>query len=262
MVNQKRDFEPALLHELKHFNHCTQKEKNPNHFCTQSELAKNLSMSLRDVGRTLHEMTAKRMLKHDKAKNKGKLKDRFIPTNERLYESAQMLKDTEKSIEQSFRHVRKCALQMRNRPAIHSIKMLPALILKDQDPSFVKEDGSGFIMNRKEIEKIRKKVETGRFDHQGLFYLDEFCQRINNIFSYIDSLTYATYDDSIEANELTERVIKNLRINTVNEITEILEAIFKPYSKKLASAVMELIRSKIPTYFMLTQFQQMARVKI
>jgi len=61
---------------------------------------------------------------------------------------------------------------------------------------------------------------------------------------------------------MTDKVIKNLRINTVNEITQVLEYMFKPYSKKVAKAVKELIRSKIPIYFLLTQFQQMSRVKI
>lgn len=248
MVNQKRNFEVALLEELKHFYHCTQKEKNPNHYCTQSELAKNLSMSLRDVGRTLHDLTAKGLVKHDKSKQKGRLRDRFIPTNERFYESAQMIKDTENVIKSHLVNMRKLAVKMRDKPAIHSIKFLPEI------------EDMRFLTHPKVIDKVRNT--TGKFDKIGLSYLDQFCFTVNNMFSYIDSMTYATYDDSIEANELTDKVIKNLRINTVNEMTQVLEYIFKPYSKNVAKAVLELIRMKIPTYFMLTQFQQMSRVKI
>ena len=247
MVNQKRNFEVALLEELKHFYHCTQKEKNPNHYCTQSELAKNLSMSLRDVGRTLHDLTAKGLVKHDKSKQKGRLRDRFIPTNERFYESAQMIKDTENVIKSHLEKMRKLAVKMRDKPAVKSAKLLP----------YIKDDGKT-ILNQKTIQKFRGS--TGKFDKIGLYYLDDFCFTVNNIFSYIDSMQYATYDDSIEANEKTEIVIKNLRIKTVNEFNEILEYMMKPYSKKVAKAVLEMIKLKIPMYFMLTQYQQMSKV--
>ena len=246
MVNQKRDFEPALLEELKHFYRCTQKDKNPNHFCTQSELAKNLKMSLRDVGRTLHDMTSHGLVKHDKVKQNGRLKDRFIPTNERLYESAQMIKDTENVIKSHLVNMRKLAVKMRDKPAIHSIKFLPEI------------EDMRFLTHPKVIDKVRNT--TGKFDKIGLSYLDDFCFMVNNIFSYIDSMQYATYDDSIEANEKTEIVIKNLRIKTVTEFNEILEYMMKPYSKKVAKAVLEMIKLKIPMIFMLTQYQQMSKV--
>jgi len=244
-MNQKRDFEPVLLEELKYFYRCTQKAKNPNHFCSQSELAKNLQMSLRDVGRTLHEMTAKGLVTHDKSKQNGRLRDRFIPTNERLYESKQMIKDTEIIIQSQLDQMRRLAVKMRDRPAIKSINMLPVL----DDPN-----------NPKQVSKARSY--QGNIDKIGHNHLDQFCSIVNNIFSYIDSMTYATYDDSIEANEKTDKIIKHLRIKTVNEITGVLEYIFKAQSARKSHALMEMIRSKIPTYFMLTQFQTMAKAKI
>ena len=248
MVNQKRNFEVALLEELKHFYRCTQKEKNPNHFCTSSELAKNLGMSHRDVGPTLRDLVAKGLVTKDMAKQKGRLHCRFIPTNERFYESAQMIKETENVIESHLVNVRKLAVKMRDKPAIHSIKFLPEI------------EDMRFLTHPKVIDKVRNT--TGKFDKIGLSYLDDFCFMVNNIFSYIDSMQYATYDDSIEANEKTEIVIKNLRIKTVTEFNEILEYMMKPYSKKVAKAVLEMIRLKIPMYFMLTQYQQMSKVMI
>ena len=205
-------------------------------------------MSLRDVGKTLHEMTGKGMLTHDKSKQKGRMKDRFIPTNERFYESAQMLKDTENVIESHLVKIRELAVKMRDRPAIHSIKFLPEI------------EDMRFLTHPKVIDKVRNT--TGKFDKIGLSYLDDFCFMVNNIFSYIDSMQYATYDDSIEANEKTDIIIKNLRTKTINEFTEILEYLFKPYSKNVAKAVLEMIRLKIPMIFMLTQYQRMAKVMI
>lgn len=245
MVNRTRDFRPALLEELKHFNRCTKKLKNPDHFCTQKELANNLQMSLRDVGKTLHAMTAEGLLKHDKSKQNGRLQDRFIPTNDRLYESKEMLLDTEKIIESKMEIIRKIAVKMRDRPAIKAINMLPVL----DDPT-----------NRQEVAKARSY--TGKIDKIGQNHLDQFADNVNLVFSYLDSMTYATYDDSIEANDMTDKVIKNLKINFCNELTEILEYIFKPHSARLSHAIMGTIQMKIPTYFMLTQFQKMSRIKI
>ena len=245
MPNRTRDFRPALLEELKHFNHCTKKSKDPSHFCNQKELANNLNMSLRDVGKTLHSMTTEGLLKHDKSKQNGRLQDRFIPTNDRLYESKEMILDTEDIINGKIEIIRKIAVKMRDRPAIKSINMLPVL----KDPN-----------NPQEVSKARSY--TGKLDKIGQNHLDQFCENVNLIFSYLDSLTYATYDDSIEANDMTDKVIKNLKINFCNELTDILEYIFKPHSARLSHAIMGTIQMKIPTYFMLTQFQRMSRVKI
>ena len=45
MVRPKRDFENDLLNELKFRAHC--KNKSPNHFCDQKDLAKNLKIWMR-----------------------------------------------------------------------------------------------------------------------------------------------------------------------------------------------------------------------
>lgn len=245
MVNQKRDFKPALLEELKHFYRCTRKEKNPNHFCNQKELANNLQMSLRDVGRNLKEMTAEGLLKHDKIKQNGRLQDRFIPTNDRLYESGQMISDTLNFTESHLDRIRELAVKMRDRPAISGINMLPVL----DDPT-----------NHQEVSEARSY--TGKIDKIGQNYLDQFCETANLIFHHLDALSYATYDDSIEANEQTEIVIRNMRIKFCDELTQILEYMFKPHSARLSHAIMEQIRMKIPTYFMLAQYQKMAKQKI
>ena len=248
-MRPKRDFRPALLEELKHFNRCTKKSKNPSHFCTQKELANNLQMSLRDVGKALHSMTTEGLLNHDKSKQNGRLQDTFIPTNDRLYESKEMLLDTEKIIESKVAHIRELAVKMRDRPAIKSIKnMLPVL------------DDRKVVYNTRFISKARSY--TGKIDKIGQNHLDQFCQDVNLIFSYLDSMGYATCDDSIEANDMTDKVIKNLRINFCNELTEILEYTFKPHSARLSHAIMEQIRMKIPTYFLIGQYQKMSRVKI
>jgi len=244
MVNRVRDFRAPLLEELKYFYRCTQKEKNPNHFCTQSELSKNLNMSLRDVGKTLHQLTAEGLLKHDKSKQKGRLQDRFIPTNERLYESKEMIEDMERNIQGHLTKMRGLAVKMRDRPAIKDVKTIPVL----PDP------------NVKGISQA--KSLTGKIDKIGQNHLDEFCDIVNSILAYIDSMNYATYDGSLEADELTDKVIKNLRKNTMNEINEVIQYTLNPHPARLSQVLLDTIRMKIPTFFTLAQLQKMSKIRI
>mgnify|MGYP001474323580 CR=1 FL=1 len=128
MVNRTRDFRAPIYEELKHFLRCTRKEKNPNHYCTQSELAKNLKMSLRDVGKTLHELVSDGLVIHDKTKQNGRLQDRFIPTSERLHESTEMIREMENNIKSQLETMRELAVKMRDRPAIKEVKSMPVLL--------------------------------------------------------------------------------------------------------------------------------------
>jgi predicted transcriptional regulator len=245
MVNRVRDFRAPLLEELKYFYRCTQKEKNPNHFCTQSELSKNLNMSLRDVGKTLHQLTTEGLLKHDKSKQKGRLQDRFIPTNERLYESKEMIEDMERNIQDQLTTMRELAVKMRDRPAIKEVKSLPVLPHPDR-PDQISEAHS----------------LTGKIDKIGQNHLDEFCDIVNKILSYIDSMNYATYDGSLEADELTDKVIKNLRKNTMTEINQVIQYSLNPHSARQSQLLLDMIRQRIPTFFTLAQMQKMSKIRI
>ena len=245
MVNRTRDFRAPILEELKHFYRCTKKDKNPNHFCTQKELQKNLHMSARDVSKTLSNLVAEGLVTHDKAKQNGRFERRFLPTNERLYESKQMFDDMEKSIQSQLTTMRELAVKMRDRPAIKEVKSMPVL------PTLRKTD---------EITKVHSL--TGKIDKIGQNHLDEFCDIVNKILSYIDSMNYATYDGSLEADELTDRAIKNLRRNTMTEINQVIQYSLNPHSTRQSQLLLDMIRMKIPTFFTLAQMQKMSKIKI
>ena len=51
MVNQRDDlyFENKLLDEIRTFAHCSQKSKDPNHFCSHREFKDNLHMKSENV---------------------------------------------------------------------------------------------------------------------------------------------------------------------------------------------------------------------
>ena len=245
MINHTRDFRAPIYEELKHFLRCTRKEKNPNHYCTQSELAKNLKMSLRDVGKTLHQLVSDGLVIHDKVKQNGRLQDRFIPSTERLHESAEMIRDMENNIKSQLEIMRELAVKMRARPAIKEVKSMP--VLTD---------------SRRENELSQAHSLTGKIDKIGQNHLDQFCDIVNRILSYIDSMNYATYDGSLESDELTDKVIKNLRKNTITEINEVIQYSLKPHSARQSQLLLDTIRMKIPTFFTLAQLQKMSKIKI
>ena len=244
MVRPTRDFRVPIYEELKHFYRCTQKEKNPNHYCTQSELTKNLKMSKRDVVWAIHELVSDGLVIHDKIKVNGRLRDRFIPSTERLHESKEMIQEMERNIQGHLATMRELAVKMRDRPAIKSVKMIPVL----PDP------------NEKGISQA--KSLTGKIDKIGQNHLDQFCDIVNSILSYIDSMNYATYDGSLEADELTDKVIKNLRKNTMTEINEVIQYALNPHPARLSQVLLDTIRMKIPTFFTLAQLQKMSKIKI
>ncbi len=245
MVNRTRDFRAPIYEELKHFLRCTRKEKNPNHYCTQSELAKNLKMSLRDVGKTLHELVSDGLVIHDKTKQNGRLQDRFIPTSERLHESTEMIREMENNIKSQLETMRELAVKMRDRPAIKEVKSMP--VLTD---------------SRKENKLSQSHSLTGKIDKIGQNHLDQFCEIVNRILSYIDSMNYATYDGSLDADELTDKVINNLRKSTMTEINQVIQYALNPHSARTSQLLLDTIRMKIPTFFTLAQFQKLSKIKI
>ena len=155
-----------------------------------------------------------------------------------------MIQEMERNIQGHLATMRELAVKMRDRPAIKSVKMIPVL----PDP------------NEKGISQA--KSLTGKIDKIGQNHLDQFCDIVNSILSYIDSMNYATYDGSLEADELTDKVIKNLRKNTMTEINEVIQYSLNPHPARLSQVLLDTIRMKIPTFFTLAQLQKMSKIRI
>lgn len=251
MVNQTRNHQADLLHEIKYFPHCKFKAKDPNHFCDQKELSKNLGMSLRDVGHNLHELVKRELATHDYHKYKGRLRHRFVPVDKRRFESPEMINGMYVSIEAYLGRSRELAKKMRKRPSTHSIKMIPLI------PNIPKE-----TIRKNEKGLVESRSYQGKIDKKGREYLIDFCDSINDIFSYIDSMSYATLDDTITPNEQNKKRIKELRKNTLEEITYLINYTINPLSARQAHAIKQDILMRIPTYFMLTQLQKQSKIMI
>ena len=247
MVNLRRNAKADIIQELRYHSRCKLLEIEPEHTCTTRELSENLKMTPRDLGKYLKELVNDGILKKDKKQSpkfKARKRDVYTVIDRKVFESKDTIEEMNMIIDGHLDRMRLIAKKMRDRPAIKSINMLP----------FVKNPN-----NRKEVEKAR--TYQGKIDKKGQEYLEQFCEIVNTIFSFIDSMTYATYDGSLDSNEKTERIIKELRINTLNEITEVLEYIFKPYPARLQHAIYQSMIMRIPTYFNIGQLQKRSKLK-
>ena len=244
MVNLRRNAKADIIQELRYHSRCKLLEIEPEHTCTTRELSENLKMTPRDLGKYLKELVNDGILKKDKKQSpkfKARKRDVYTVIDRKIFESKDTIEEMNMIIDGHLGRMRLIGKKMRDRPAMKSIKMirLPSKLIK-----------SGY-----------ERSYQGKIDKIGQEYLEQFCEIVNTIFSFIDSMTYATYDDSLESNEKTERIIKELRINTLNEITEVLEYIFKPYPARLQHAIYQSMIMRIPTYFNIGQLQKRSKLK-
>ena len=103
---------------------------------------------------------------------------------------------------------------------------------------------------------------TGKIDKVGREALVSFCDEVNDIFSYLDSLSYAILDDTITPNGKTEKRILELRKYVLEEVTDMINYTIQKLPARQASAIKQDILMRIPTYYMLTQLRIMSEVKI
>lgn len=203
-------------------------------------------MSLRDVGKTLQKMVSDKMLIHETVTVNHKQKHKFTPIDKRMFESKDLLNDMNNLINNHFEQLRKIGKLMRDKPALKDVMMIP--IVTDTTKT------------KKVIDQARSS--QGKIDKKGMEYLNKFCDLVNTIFSVIDSMTYATFDNSIESSEKNSKILTKLRINSVNEITDIITYIFRPLGARQSQVIYEQMIMKIPTYFMIMQMQRRSKVKI
>ena len=241
-----RNFEQELFTEIKYHNHCKKIDKDPKHFCTQSELAKNLKMSARDVGPNLHNLVEQGKLTHEKIIVKGILRDKFTPIDKRLFDNEKLIQMMTDRIEERFKALRELAKKMKKTPALYNIKIV--------------EHGT-----------------TGKINKKGMEYLNQFCDTVKDILSFVDSMNYAMFRDGngLSRDRENMKAIDDIRNHTINEIEKILEFIFEGldvYHSYLLSeeneddlkkkVILDQIVMKIPTYYMLVQIQKQAMRKV
>lgn len=228
---QHRNFEQELFSEIKYHNHCKKIDQDPKHFCTQTELAKNLGMSARDVGPNLRKLVEKGLLLHDRVVINGITKDKFTPVDKRLFDSEKLIQMMTNRIEERFEMLRLFAKDMKKTPPLYNIKKT--------------EDGT-----------------TGKINKRGMAHLDQFCDTVKEILSYVESMSYSMFSDSIKRTPENYKAIDKTREDCLNEIEKILKFIFEGFSDLRKKVILDNIAMKIPTYFMLLQIKKQAKLKI
>ena len=182
------------------------------------------------------------MIDHHYYKFKGRERHGFVPLDKSRYGDEDKFNTIELGLKTHFSIMRRVAQVMRDRPSTHSIKMIP----------LTKEQGANMI----------SRSYTGKTDKVGKEALVSFCDEVNDIFSYIDSLSYSTLDDTITPNGKTEKRILELRKYALEEITEMIDYTIERLGARQTSAIKQDILMRIPTYYMLTQLRKMSKVMI
>jgi len=245
MVNSRPNQKADIIQELKYFSHCKIKSIEPGHTCTIRELCENLKMTPNLLIKNLREMVSDGILKKDKIQSpkfKARKRDVYTVIDRRMFESKDLVRELNYLIDSHTSRMRLIGKKMRDRPAMKSVEMIRL-------PSAL-------------IHNSYSRSYQGKIDKKGQEYLEHFCELVNSTFSILDSMTYAMYDHSIDSDEKTEREIKALRIHTLNEITDVLEYVFKPYSARLQNAIQHSLIMRIPTYFMIGQLKKRSKLTI
>ena len=160
-----------------------------------------------------------------------------------------MINGMHAGIEAHLKRIRELAKKMRKRPSTHSIKMIPLKLTK----GMIRKNEKGLVESRS---------YTGKIDKKGRQYLTDFCDSINDIFAYIDSMSYATLDETITPDEKNEKRIREIRKNTLEEITYLINYTINRLSARQSHAIKQDILARIPTFWMLLQLQKQSKIMI
>ena len=122
MKGLARDFESDLLLELRNFARCKFKRKDPNHFCSNREFQKNLKMSARDVGKTLHNLVEQGKIKHERnVLYNGKLRDKFTVIDPRMYSPEEIIVQFRKNVTRQLLEIQALTEKMKKTPALYDV---------------------------------------------------------------------------------------------------------------------------------------------
>ena len=122
MVNKTVDFENRLLDELRLKLHCTKKNKQ-GHFCSQTELADNLHMSIRDVRYWLPRLVKEQKLHHERVTHNHKLKDKFTIIDPKLFTSKDIINHHKQFINNQLLQLEFLVDKMKKTPALYDVKI-------------------------------------------------------------------------------------------------------------------------------------------
>ena len=248
-MNTKRNFESELMHELKFHVHCTQKAKDPQHFCYQNELAKNLGMSLRDVGFTLHRMVEEHKLIRDSIVHKGKRRDKFTPLDPSLLSSKDIITKYKSFVDNELDHLNDFSKQVKKTPCVYNVRRIknPISVYKTGGPP---------------VPAVKPYSTTGKNNAIGFQLMTSFCDQCNRIFNYCDSLNHAQLADIISQDNEHIEMINALRKYALNKIVKEIRFVLSNLKKLQREVIESQILMRIPTVYHVIQIERSSKLKI
>jgi len=245
VVNKTVDFENRLLDELGLGLHCTLKRVS-GHFCTQTELSKNLHMSLRDVGYWLERLTNEGKLNHESnVLHNHKRKDRFTVIDPKLFTSKDIITHHKQFINNQLLQLEFLVDKMKKTPALYDVK---TTVKAWKNVTAYK----GKLKNipKKYFLQTRRPVTlTSKVNKKGYEYLETFCNGVNEIFTFIDSISYS----SLEHNVID--MINNLRTPSFVKIQKLVRRLVSGLTDIEKHAMYSILLPRIPIFNQLNQIE-------
>ena len=246
-----RDFESELKHELKCHTHCSQKVKDPRHFCDQKELSRNLKMSLRDVRDNLHRMVQEHKLSHDSIVYKSRRRDKFTPLDLSLLSSKDIIKRYKSFVDNELDHLNDFSKQVKKTPCVYNVRRI-----KNDIPVF--KVGT----NQKPVQMVKPTSTTGKNNAVGFQLMTSFCDQCNRIFTYCDSLNYSQLADIISQDNEHIEMINTLRKYALNKIVKEIRFVLSGLAKYQREVIESQILMRIPTVYHVIQIEKSSKLKI
>ena len=257
-MRPKRNFDADLLQELKLFTHCKKKAKNPNHYCTQRELSKNLKMSLRDVGKNLSKMVTKGIIIHEGYTNENHvIADKFYPA--RRFNDKEVMRPIQMNLKNQLKIMKDLASKMRENPAYQHIKMLNMMGKSNKEILRDLPERLGYVKNKEGI--FVSKSSSGKINPKGYQIMQQFCNYAIDTFSTVDSLAYALSEKTLTDNQVNEKIIYDLRMQTYNEIHDLVEYSIRPFNARLQNEIRSHIYMSVKQLFLINEMRKLTEIK-
>ena len=235
------DFENRILDELRLGLHC-KKKSVPGHFCTQKELAENLHMSISDVRYWLPRLVTEGKLKHEaNVIHNHKRKDKFTVIDPKQYTSKDIITQHKTFINNQLLQLEFLVDKMKKTPALYDTKR----VAKAWKPIPVYKK----IPKKPKFSQTRRPVTlTSKVNKKGYEYLETFCNGVNEIFTFIDSVTYSSLKH--------KDIINELRKPSFDKIQKLVRRLVSGLTDIERHAMYSILLPRIPIIYQLNQIEK------
>jgi len=249
MVRLERDFKFDLIQELKFKFKC--KFKNDSeHFCTTTELADNLHMSLKDVLSMKHglpSLVEEHLVDRKEIKTNGKRKHRFTVINPKMFSSDEIIDKKYGLIyaEKSRIGMYSDILSTKKGSPFRNAKRFK--LPKNTKTSISVHVGSSTTAKRNEV---------------GYNNLLRFCACVNNLLSIADSLNYAQVLGTLENTDSVNKRINEIRIEILDFVREQIDKACSSDNSIVKEMVFQTIMANVPAMFQYYNVKALTDLKI